>query len=39
MNNESTTVKQPVLFIPHGAGPCFLWIGNQQTLGIRWLTF
>ena len=23
MNNESNTVKQPVLFIPHGAGPCF----------------
>jgi len=23
MNNQSATVKQPVLFIPHGAGPCF----------------
>ena len=23
MNNKSTPVKQPVLFIPHGAGPCF----------------
>lgn len=23
MDNKSTTVKQPVLFIPHGAGPCF----------------
>lgn len=23
MDNKSTIVKQPVLFIPHGAGPCF----------------
>ncbi|ERL55266.1 DODA-type extradiol aromatic ring-opening family dioxygenase [Psychrobacter aquaticus] len=23
MSNQSTAVKQPVFFIPHGAGPCF----------------
>lgn len=23
MSNQTTTVKQPALFIPHGAGPCF----------------
>lgn len=23
MDNKSTAVKQPVFFIPHGAGPCF----------------
>lgn len=23
MNSQITSVKQPVLFIPHGAGPCF----------------
>lgn len=23
MNNQSTIAKQPVFYIPHGAGPCF----------------
>ncbi|WP_261862875.1 hypothetical protein [Psychrobacter sp. JCM 18900] len=37
LSNEP--VSQPVLFIPHGAGPCFLWIGNQQIHGMRWQRF
>ncbi|SNT71279.1 hypothetical protein [Psychrobacter sp. LV10R520-6] len=31
MNHQLTTVKQPVFYIPHGAGPCFFM--NWQPAG------